>query len=225
MPNHYEVLNIKTTATQAEIKQAYRRLVKLFHPDTNNQNSSHEQIIKLNAAYEVLSDPQRRHSYDRHLPQSRPSVKTENTRHQRSQAHKTRDTDEHLQQWLTQVYRPVNQILMRMIKSIDQEIEDLSADPFDDELLNAFQTYLQNSRHYLQQAKRIFWGLPNPANVAGVAANLYHCLQQIGDGIEELEFFTLNYDDHHLHTGIEIFRIAAELRREAQQAINHLVRS
>ena len=61
--------------------------------------------------------------------------------------------------------------------------------------------------------------MPNPSNLAGVAAHLYYCLDRVADGIEELEFFTLNYDDRCLHAGQEMFRIAAGLRYEAQAAI------
>ncbi len=51
--NHYDTLKVNPSASQAEIKQAYRRLVKQFHPDTN-QEADHDQIVRINAAYEVL---------------------------------------------------------------------------------------------------------------------------------------------------------------------------
>ena len=67
--NHYETLGISQDATQAEVKQAYRRLVKKFHPDKKPQDSlrNHDQIARINGAYEVLGDPQHRQIYDRHL--------------------------------------------------------------------------------------------------------------------------------------------------------------
>jgi curved DNA-binding protein CbpA len=58
-PNHYETLKVKPNATLAEIKQAYRVLVKLFHPDTNSQTTNNDKIIQINHAYEILGDPQR----------------------------------------------------------------------------------------------------------------------------------------------------------------------
>jgi molecular chaperone DnaJ len=58
--------------------------------------------------------------------------------------------------------------------------------------------------------------------LAGVAANLYYCLNQLGDALDELETFTLNYDDQYLHTGQEMFRIAAGLRREAMANIKNI---
>ncbi|RMD71747.1 MAG: J domain-containing protein, partial [Cyanobacteria bacterium J149] len=56
--NYYEILEIKHNASAQEIKQAYRRLAKKFHPDSQNNNADHEKIVSLNAAYEILSDPE-----------------------------------------------------------------------------------------------------------------------------------------------------------------------
>ncbi|MGE5658448.1 MAG: J domain-containing protein [Actinomycetota bacterium] len=215
--NHYKLLEVAPTATQAEIKQAYRRLVKLFHPDSNSNTANHEQIIRINAAYEILGDPQQRQSYDRQLNYR--SQQTWSSRcHQpcQQQQQPRRDIDAELQQWMQQVYTPVNRILSRILNPLKDELDQLSADPFDDQLIEAFQDYLETCRSFLKQAQGFFRSMPNPPNVAGVAANLYYCLNQVADGIEELELFTLNYDDHYLHTGQELFRIAAGLRREAQ---------
>ncbi len=236
--NHYDTLKVSPTATQAEIKQAYRRLVKLLHPDSNQKTASHEEIVRLNGAYEILSDPQKRQSYDQGLHLHRgvsPKTSYESTRktsrqehtvnvHQqyRQQRQNSHNADQHLQQWLQIVYRPVNQLLYRILDPIDRKVEDLSADPFDDELIEDFQTYLNHCRDFLNQAQIAFHSLPNPSSVAGVAAHLYYCLNQVGDGIDDLEFFTLNYDEHYLHTGQELFRIAANLRRDAQVAIREI---
>ena len=214
--NHYQTLNVNPTATQAEIKQAYRRLVKLFHPDSNSKTAGHEEIVRLNAAYEILGDSQQRQSYDRQLSQhtKQQAQATNNVSYQQKQT--ARDADEQMEQWLMKVYKPVNRILNSILKPLKKEIDQLSADPFDDELIEKFQTYLETSRDFLKKAQNFFRSMPNPSNVAGVAAHLYYCINQVGDGIEELHLFTLNYDDRHLHTGQELFRIAAKLRREAQ---------
>jgi molecular chaperone DnaJ len=234
--NHYETLDIPQAATQAEIKQAYRRLAKQFHPDSNRDVAGHEQISQINAAYEVLSDPQRRQSYDQQLtygfysvgddqiksPSDRQKRAAEVQKRYREQYPTGQAADEHLQLWLNRVYTPVNRILVRILKALSAEIDELSADPFDDELMASFQEYLEDSRSDLSQAQRTFRSMPNPPNVAGVAAHLYHCLNQVSDGLEELERFTFNYDDHYLHTGQELFRIATGLRREAQTALKNL---
>jgi molecular chaperone DnaJ len=225
--NHYETLQVSQTATQAEIKQAYRRLVKLFHPDSNSEIAGHDPIVRLNAAYEVLSDPHRRQSYDKELhkrPQVAPGGQRTAAAQQqhRSAWQAGHDADEHLEQWMQQVYKPVNQILCQILYSLEEQLDELSADPFDDDLIAAFQAYLKECRDSLRLAQMRFRSMPNPRNVAGCAVHLYHCINQVGDGLDELEFFPLNYDDRYLHTGQELFRIATGLRCEAQAAIKEI---
>ena len=82
---------------------------------------------------------------------------------------------------------------------------------------------MKNCREFLEQAQLYFRSIPNPAPLPGVAASLYYCLNQVGDGIDEFEFFTLNYDDNYLHTGQEMFRIATRLSREAQAALKNVI--
>lgn len=228
--NHYDTLGVGQSATQEEIKASYRRLAKQFHPDSHSETANHEQIIQINAAYEILKDRQRRQDYDRQLraakfPGRSRQERTVYAQNQYRQQKQTgRDTDRHLQRWFRQVYTPVNQILHQILDSLDQEIDQLSADPFDDELMEEFQAYLNTCRHLFNQAQRCFRSMPNPSTLAGAAANFYYALNQVGDGIEELEFFTLNYDEHYLHRGQELMRIAAGLWQEAQSAIRSMFR-
>lgn len=61
----YEILGVDRNATQEEIKKAYRRLAKKYHPDLNPGDKEAEQKFKeINEAYEILSDPQKRAQYD-----------------------------------------------------------------------------------------------------------------------------------------------------------------
>ncbi|MGC9505197.1 J domain-containing protein [Baaleninema sp.] len=230
-PNHYEVLKVDRSATQAEIKQAYRRLVKLFHPDRNPDRSAKEAIVQINAAYEVLGDRSSRQSYDRR----RDATTARSTRHARSKtaststanprtARKTsRSADELVAFWLQRVYRPIDFELDRILEALDPQIDELSADPFDDELMENFAVYLSQCRVFLDRAQNVFRSTPNPSSLAGVAADIYHCLNQVHDGLEELEYFTLNYDDRHLHVGRELFRMARGLQEDAYSRIQHIL--
>jgi DnaJ-class molecular chaperone len=61
----YQALGVSRTASQDEIKKAYRSATRKFHPDRNPGNKAAEEKFKdVSGAYEVLSDPQRRELYD-----------------------------------------------------------------------------------------------------------------------------------------------------------------
>ncbi|MBD2354497.1 J domain-containing protein [Tolypothrix sp. FACHB-123] len=223
--NHYEILKVSPNATQAEIKQAYRRLVKLFHPDSNQETADKEQIIRINAAYEVLSDTETRLNYDQQLKDNSQKLNSRQQRTASAQRHyqatrrSGKDADELVEEWLRLVYQPVNDILSDILDSLEEQIETLAADPFDDELLEAFQDYLTGCKDDLKQAQIAFRSLPNPPSLARTAAHLYYSLNQVADGLEELAYFPLNYDEHYLHTGQELFRIATRLHYEAQASV------
>jgi hypothetical protein len=68
---HYETLGVSETATPIEIKHAYRRLAKKYHPDRNKKKGAEEKFKEIGLAYQVLGDPSRRQSYDWDLRQSR----------------------------------------------------------------------------------------------------------------------------------------------------------
>ena len=63
--DYYAVLGVKKDATEKEIRQAFRRLARQYHPDVNPNNKEAEEHFKeINEAYEVLSDPEKRKRYD-----------------------------------------------------------------------------------------------------------------------------------------------------------------
>jgi molecular chaperone DnaJ len=220
--DHYQTLQVNFKATQQEIKQSYRRLAKQFHPDSQ-QDSNCDKIIALNAAYEVLGNSNSRRLYDRQqLGKSSDFLVNRQARnaaaqrqYQQRKAHTTPEVN--YQQWLQEVYFPINRLATEILDPLKIEIDRLSADPFDDYLMADFESYLDSCEEYWQQAQQKLASWPNPAQLAGVAANLYYCLNHIGDGIRELKWFTMNYNDRYLHTGQEIFRIAEKLHTQAQE--------
>ena len=62
----YETLEISENASEAEIKKAYRKLARKYHPDVNKEASAEEKFKEINSAYEILSDKEKKQQYDMH---------------------------------------------------------------------------------------------------------------------------------------------------------------
>jgi molecular chaperone DnaJ len=63
--DYYEILGVTRDSDKEEIKRAYRRLARKYHPDVNKEPGSEERFKEINRAYEVLSEPETRARYDR----------------------------------------------------------------------------------------------------------------------------------------------------------------
>lgn len=64
--DYYEVLGVSRGASQDDIKRAYRRLAREYHPDVNQESGAEERFKQINEAYKVLSDEQKRQMYDQY---------------------------------------------------------------------------------------------------------------------------------------------------------------
>jgi molecular chaperone DnaJ len=245
---HYQTLSVHHQAPQLEIKRAYRRLAKQYHPDCNPGLNNHDRITALNLAYEILSNPQTRASYDRTLGLGQNYHRDRNgipyhQKNEQNQAQKTEQKsesktnqkpnsksrsgfqaeDQKFERWYQQVYEPIITSLSQILEDLDLQIDQLADDPFDDELMGDFEVYLDDCRRSMQNAQQVFRSIPNPKAAARVAEYLYYALSHLGDGMEELNYFTRNFDDQHLHTGQEMWRIVEEMCDRAQGAMGYLL--
>jgi hypothetical protein len=119
MVNYYQVLNVSPKASSVEIKSAYRRLARKYHPDVNDgaEDASRE-FAKIAKAYEILGNPQERANYDRLILKQKYSDLSKNDSLFNSE-------NLHAKRWRQMAYeRRYNEIIDRMIA--DERRESLA---------------------------------------------------------------------------------------------------
>ncbi|WP_320675590.1 J domain-containing protein [Prochlorococcus sp. MIT 1300] len=214
----YKVLKVSSDATTAEIKAAYRSLVKRHHPDAGGEET---EMLKINAAWAILSNQTKKYEYDQTKQQEDAfSRETQKRSIRNSQAtaaaHATKGqiTAAHLElmNWINHVYLPIDKLLGQVINPFNAELKALSADPYDDILMNNFSRYLSTSQNRLQKVDNLYRSTSTPVLAQGFSLSLYHCLSQVQDAIVELERYTMGYVDSYLHDGQEMLREAKRMR-------------
>ncbi|MCX5943483.1 MAG: J domain-containing protein [Cyanobacteria bacterium] len=209
----YRVLGLTAAASGAEIKAAYRALVKQHHPDAGGDQ---ERIIALNAAWELLRDGERRRAYDlRYSRAPGPSQGPAGVRApSRARSGQARAADEELSLWMQQVVAPIDRLLAQVINPFPAQLRELSADPYDDSLMEAFCAFLSSSQAKLDKVESLYRSRACPAGAQTFALNLYHCLSQVQDALRDLERYTMGYVDSYLRDGRELLREAKRLRSQ-----------
>lgn len=76
--DYYDILNVNPNSTKKDIVRAYRTLALKWHPDKNKSKNAHHMFVKIAEAYEVLSDPKKKHRYDAYYFNDKPRYKDEN---------------------------------------------------------------------------------------------------------------------------------------------------
>ncbi|MFM7676223.1 MAG: J domain-containing protein [Synechococcus sp.] len=212
----YAVLGVARGASASVIKAAYRALVKRHHPDAGGDADT---ILALNAAWEVLGDGERRRHYDGQrgpgaaMAAGEVPTGTARPRGRRPSA----GHDAELLAWLEQVYAPIDRLLGQVINPFPAQLRELSADPYDDALMEAFCAFLSQSQARLEKVEGLYRSRSCPASARGFGLSLYHCLSQVKDALQELERYTMGYVDGYLRDGREMLREARQRRSRLQQ--------
>ena len=130
--NLYEELGLNKNATISEIKSSYRSLVKKHHPDAGGKK---ERFLAIQNAWETLNDPIKKKEYDSRFSFSSSSFDSLNENWEEkfnSKKYNSSIKDKEVETWIKEIYSPINRLISQIIKPLNKEIKELSADPYDD---------------------------------------------------------------------------------------------
>ena len=211
MKNYYKELGLKQNATRNEIKSAYRLLAKKYHPDTGGDN---EKFLSLQLAWETLNDPHKKAIYDKSLVNSESYIiKNENWSSElKNKKNNSTNKDQDIKDWIKKIYNPINRFISQVIKPLNDEIKQLSADPYDDELMDSFSSYLNESRKKIEKASSLYKSQAVPSSISSIGLDLYHCFSQVQDALDELDRYTKGYVDDYLFDGKEMMKEAKRIQ-------------
>ncbi len=210
--NFYKELGLEINATKSEIKSSYRSLVKKHHPDTGGEK---ERFLAIQIAWETLNDPIKKEKYDEQLLTlySQSNNPEENWDEQfNKKKYNSSRTDKEVKTWIKDIYNPTNRLISQIIKPLNNEIKELSADPYDEELMESFCNYINISQKKIEKVERIYNSKSVPNSISGLALDLYHCFSQVKDALSELNRYTQGYVDDYLFDGKEMMNEAKRIQ-------------
>ena len=210
--NFYEELGIEKNAAKCEIKSSYRSLVKQHHPDAGGEK---ERFIAIQNAWETLNDPIKKEKYDRKVFSSCSSFDSFNNNWKEkfnSKKYNSSIKDKEVETWIKEIYTPINRLINQIIKPLNNEIKELSADPFDDQLMENFCSYISISQKKIEKVEKIYKKILVPQSISALGLDLYHCFSQVKDALSELDRYTQGYVDDYLFDGKEMIKEAKRIQ-------------
>ena len=206
--NFYKELGLEKNATKSEIKSSYRSLVKQHHPDAGGEK---ERFLAIQNAWETLNDPIKKEQYDRNFFSSNSSFDSlkENWEEKlNSKKYNSSNKDKEVETWIKEIYTQINRLISQIIKPLNNEIKELSADPYDDQLMENFCSYISLSQKKIEKVEKIYNKKLVPKSISNLGLDLYHCFSQVKDALSELDRYTQGYVDNYLFDGKEMIKEA-----------------
>jgi molecular chaperone DnaJ len=210
--NLYEELGLKKNATKSEIKSSYRSLVKLHHPDAGGKK---ERFLAIQNAWETLNDPIKKEQYDRNLFSSSSSFDSLNENWEdkfNSKKYNSSIQDKEVEIWIKEIYTPINRLISQIIKPLNNEIKELSADPYDDQLMDNFCNYISLSQNKIEKVEKIYNKKVVPNAISSLGLDLYHCFSIVKDALSEFDRYSQGYVDDYLFDGKEMIKEAKRIQ-------------
>ena len=203
----YQILKVHPSAKLEDIKKAYRKLVKIHHPDKGGDSAV---MLEINSAWEILKKKHKDLNFNK---VNNPKVYNQNEYKRESNNY---SNSEDIKKWFQNIYLPIDKLLGQIMNPLISKIRDLSADPYDQILMDSFCLYLEESKKKITKIKKIYTSFASPSIIRDFSLNLYHCLSHVEDGINELERYTMGYVDNYLHDGKAMIAIAKKERKFLQ---------
>ena len=203
----YQILKVHPNAKLEEIKKAYRNLVKIHHPDKGGDSTV---MLEVNSAWEILKKKHK--DFNLNTVNNSPAY----NQHEYKREANNYSQSEEIKKWFQNIYLPIDKLLGQIINPLGSKIRDLSADPYDQILMDSFCLYLEKSKNKITKINKIYTSFASPTIIRDFSLELYHCLSHVEDGINELERYTMGYVDNYLHDGKAMIAIAKRKRKFLQ---------
>ncbi len=210
--NFYEELGLEKNATKSEIKSSYRSLVKKHHPDAGGEK---ERFLAIQNAWETLNDPIKKAEYDRKNFSSVSLFDSLNENWEekfKSKKYNSSIKDKEVETWIRDIYSPINRLISQIIKPLNNEIKELSADPYDSQLMEDFCSYIRISQKKIEKVDKIYNTKLVPQSISALGLDLYHCFSKVKDALTELDRYTQGYVDDYLFDGKEMIKEAKRIQ-------------
>jgi molecular chaperone DnaJ len=210
---HYQVLGVGPEVSAAEIKKAYRKLAKDYHPDLSHNNGDQKReatefMMRLNEAYETLSDKTKRAHYDI-------TIGLAKRVHTVLFDARLLDEDQLRQEYLSKVFNPARNAMVKVFSKYKHQLRELSLDIFDEQLVANFEIYVDELEDTLRASSQNIHSAKAPRSLEPAMQILKYSIAQATDALEEMRRFCQNFDYAHLTMAETLLSIATDLSKQS----------